>query len=145
MTQTAKDKLEEARRKAKENVGKEKNENTESGGKQAYVNTCEFSGRLTRDNELHFTPSGTELCKGAIAIWQPGKDTPTMFLDLTLWHNDDASKDEFNTPVVEQFLLGEKGQEVVVRGRLAMREYEGKRYFSLVVRDIALGAKSTKQ
>lgn len=50
------------------------------------INVCIIAGHLTRDPELSYTPSGTAVCKGGIAVdsgW--GDKVRTCFIDYTIF------------------------------------------------------------
>lgn len=76
-------------------------------------------GRLTRDPELRYTPSGTPLCKVGLAInrtykQDDEKKEETTFIDVTIWGK-----------LAE--LMGatlEKGKSILVEGRLAQDRWE---------------------
>jgi single-strand DNA-binding protein len=79
------------------------------------VNSYFVTGNLGRDPEMSYVPSGAAVTKFSLAVYQ-GKDKPTWWINVTCW-NDLAER-------VNEKL--QKGQEVLVQGRLQMREYEDK-------------------
>lgn len=79
-------------------------------------------GRLTRDPELRFTPSGKPVCSFGLAASDRTKDgdawvdRDTTFFDVVVW-------DRLGENVADQC---HKGEEVVVVGKMRQREYENK-------------------
>ncbi len=82
------------------------------------LNKVILIGRLTRDPELRYTPSGTPVSKFSLAVDRPFLDKQgnrgTDFIDIVAWRN-----------------LGElcakhlgKGRLAAVEGRLEIRSYE---------------------
>ncbi len=72
-------------------------------------------GRLTRDPELRYTPSGTAVCKFNLAVQRKFNRDEADFIDIVAWRG-----------------LGEncanylnKGSLVAIEGRLQIRSYEG--------------------
>lgn len=121
------DALTTAREKAKaqtKNVSRE----TSSETREAYINEVIFSGRLGRDVEFQFTPTGKEMVKSSLAVFNPGnKEQDTMWFDLVLWINDEATeKGPATRDLAETFLTLSKGEAVVAKGRLTMRSYKDK-------------------
>jgi single-strand DNA-binding protein len=77
------------------------------------LNTVVLVGRLTRDAELSFIPSGTAVCKFAIANNQSKKKDDKWtdeahFFDVTLWGKTGEA--------LAQYL--KKGKQVAIEGRL---------------------------
>lgn len=79
------------------------------------VNQFIVAGRLGRDPEMTYTPSGKAVTKFSIAVDQ-GKDRDAMWLNIVCW-------DTLAERAAERFT---KGAEVFVQGRLTMRTYEDK-------------------
>ncbi|HIJ64908.1 MAG TPA: single-stranded DNA-binding protein [Candidatus Hydrogenedentes bacterium] len=86
------------------------------------INTVILAGRLTRDPELRYLPSGTPVCKMGLASTryfrsQDGeRREETLFINVTVW----SKTAEF---------CGEnlrKGRAIVVEGRLKSDEWEDK-------------------
>lgn len=96
--------------------------------RQAYINEVQFSGRLGRDVEFQFTPTGKEMVKSSLAVFNPGnKEQDTMWFDLVLWVNDEPTeKGPATRDLAETFLVMEKGEAVVAKGRLTMRSFKDK-------------------
>ena len=86
------------------------------------LNRVTLAGRLTRDPELRYLSTGTALCKLGIAVsrFSKSKDgekkEETLFIGVTCW----AKTAEY---VGEYF---EKGQPVLVEGRLQSSEWTDK-------------------
>ncbi|MDP8219745.1 MAG: single-stranded DNA-binding protein [Candidatus Stygibacter frigidus] len=88
------------------------------------VNSITISGRLTREVDLRYTPSGTPIAKLSIAfdrnvhkngVWEK----ETSYIDVIAWENK-------ATQCAENLM---KGSAVIVEGRLQTRTYtnnEGK-------------------
>lgn len=50
------------------------------------INTCTFSGNLTRDAELKYTNSGTAICTFSMAVNEKWGDTDyASFFEFTIW------------------------------------------------------------
>ena len=86
----------------------------------ANVNKVILIGRLTRDPELRYTPSGTAVCDLGIAVNNKYKGADgqwkeqTTFVDATVW-----KKTAENCSVYLK-----KGREVYVEGRLTMDQWQ---------------------
>lgn len=88
------------------------------------INSVILSGRVTRDAEMFFTPSGVGKCTMRIAVNRRVKDAKTgewkddvFYINVVAWRElADRSKDR-----------AKKGVPVVVEGRLTCREYEDKK------------------
>src|SRR5437763_16206043 len=76
----------------------------------ATLNQCSFIGRLGKDPEMNYTPSGKAVTKFSLAVDQ-GKGQDTLWLTIVCW-NDLAER-------MHEYLS--KGQLVVVQGRLVQR------------------------
>jgi single-strand DNA-binding protein len=76
-------------------------------------------GRLTRDPELRYIPSGTAVCEVGVAVNEKVKrgdeyvEAP-VFLDCTLWSK--------TAEVAAQYL--HKGSSVLIEGRLQLDQWE---------------------
>lgn len=82
-------------------------------------NTTTISGNLTRDPELRYTQQGKPVAGLGVAVnrWMgPDKEAEVHFFDVTVW--DDQAEN------VAACL--NKGDRVVVTGRLAFRQYDDK-------------------
>ena len=98
------------------------------------VNKVILLGRLGKDAETKFTPSGLSISKFTLATNRSTKDQSSgEWKELTDWHNIVVWKTEH----VANFLL--KGKQVYLEGRLETRNYEDKegqkKYFTEVVCD----------
>jgi len=88
------------------------------------INFVLLSGRVTRDAEMFFTPSGVGKCTVRIAVNRRVKDAKSgewkddvFYVDVIAWRElADRSKDK-----------AKKGVPLIVEGRLTCREYEDKK------------------
>lgn len=75
-------------------------------------------GRLTKDPELRYTPSGKAVASFRLAVDRgrggQGSERETDFIDVVVW--------ERQAETVSQYL--NKGRLVLVEGRLQMRQYD---------------------
>jgi single-strand DNA-binding protein len=87
----------------------------------ANVNKVFLLGRLTRDPELRYTPSGTAVAQFGLAVnrktgkGDDAKDEP-LFVDVVAWQK--------TAEVVSQYCA--KGASLFIEGRLQMDQWEGK-------------------
>jgi single-strand DNA-binding protein len=84
------------------------------------VNRCTLIGRLGRDAETSFTPSGAAATKFSVATTRRWKDKADEWKEETNWTN---------CVVWQQEKLGQyltKGKQVYVEGRLQTRSYDDK-------------------
>lgn len=89
------------------------------------INVCTFTGHLGSAPEKK-RAGESDIVRARLAVSQ-GKDKPTIWLDLDAWGDSFAARD----------LAGlQKGDRVTVAGRLQMREYDGKQYYTLRVSDL---------
>lgn len=85
-------------------------------------NKVTLAGRLTRDPELRYIPSGTALCKLGLAVSRKFKTKTgetkedTVFINITAW----GATAEFCNEYMK------KGAPILVEGRLTMNEWEDK-------------------
>lgn len=88
------------------------------------LNRVMLIGRLTRDPELRYTPSGTPVCNLAIATNRYGQDANgerkefTDFHDIVVWNIGNRKLAE----LCGQYL--QKGRLVYVEGRLQTRSWD---------------------
>ena len=86
------------------------------------LNKVFLAGRLTRDPELRYIPSGTAVCELGLAVSRKYRTKDgemreeTVFVDVTCW-------DKTAEFVGENF---HKGRPIVVEGRLKSDEWEDK-------------------
>jgi len=82
------------------------------------MNNVSLNGRLTRDPELRFTPSGTAVCSFTMAVARDYKDDsgerPADFPGVVVWGQQAES--------VANYV--KKGHMVGVTGRIETRNYE---------------------
>ena len=79
------------------------------------INVCTFSGRLGRDSEVKYTPSGTAILEFSLAVDTGFGDKKTSFWLKCSMFGDRGQK-------LSQYLL--KGQQVIVSGEFSPREYQ---------------------
>ena len=91
------------------------------------MNVICITGNLGKDAERKALPDGTPVLRFTVADSQ-GKDKPAIW-----WSADMYGK---RAESLAQYLV--KGQQVTVTGTLSEREYEGKKYQTLRVNDVAL-------
>jgi single-strand DNA-binding protein len=102
------------------------------------LNRVMLIGRLTRDPELRYTPSGTPVCNIAVATNRYGQDQSgerkefTDYHDVVIWNQGNRKLAD----LVAQYL--QKGRLVYVEGRLQTRSWDdqqsgAKRYRTEVV------------
>jgi single-strand DNA-binding protein len=102
------------------------------------LNRVMLIGRLTRDPELRYTPSGTPVCNIGVATNRYGQDASgerkefTDFHDVVVWNQGNRKLAD----LVAQYL--QKGRLVYVEGRLQTRSWDdqqsgAKRYRTEVV------------
>jgi single-strand DNA-binding protein len=85
----------------------------------ADVNHVVLIGRLTRDAELKYTPSGMPLCKFSLALNRRRKEgdqwvEEANFFDVVLWGKSGEA--------INQYLI--KGKQVAVEGELHQNRWE---------------------
>lgn len=88
------------------------------------LNRVMLIGRLTRDPELRYTPSGTPVCNLAIATNRYGQDQSGERREFTDYH-DIVAWNQGNRKLAElcaQYL--QKGRLVYVEGRLQTRSWD---------------------
>ena len=91
------------------------------------MNVICITGNLGKDAELKAMQDGTPVLKFSVADSQ-GRDKPAIW-----WNCDMYGK---RAESLATYLV--KGQQVTVTGTLSEREYEGKKYQTLRVNDVAL-------
>lgn len=79
------------------------------------INVCTFSGRLGRDSEVKYIPSGTAVLEFSLAVDTGFGDKKTSFWLKCAMFGDRGQK-------LSQYLL--KGKQVIVSGELSPREYQ---------------------
>jgi len=85
----------------------------------ASFNKVILIGRLTRDPDLRYTPSGVPVAHFTLAVNRvrgAGKQEETDFIDIVAWQK--------LAEICQQYLT--KGKLVAVEGRLQIRNYEDK-------------------
>src|ERR1700731_2049151 len=91
------------------------------------LNRVMLIGRLTRDPELRYTPSGTAVCQLGLATNRYGQDPAsgerrefTEFHDVVVWNQGNRKLAE----LCGQYL--QKGRMVYIEGRLQTRSWDDK-------------------
>ncbi len=79
------------------------------------MNVCTFSGRLGRDSEVKYIPSGTAVLEFSLAVDTGFGDKKSSFWLKCAMFGDRGQK-------LSQYLL--KGQQVIVSGEFSPREYQ---------------------
>ncbi len=79
------------------------------------INVCTFSGRLGRDSEVKYIPSGTAVIEFSLAVDTGFGDKKSSFWLKCAMFGDRGQK-------LSQYLL--KGQQVIVSGEFSPREYQ---------------------
>jgi single-strand DNA-binding protein len=79
------------------------------------INVCTFSGRLGRDSEVKYIPSGTAVLEFSLAVDTGFGDKKSSFWLKCAMFGDRGQK-------LSQYLL--KGQQVIVSGEFSTREYQ---------------------
>ena len=93
------------------------------------MNSCNFIGRVGKDAESRFTPSGKPVLSWSLAVDSGfGDAKQTLWLDCALWGD--------RGEILAQYVT--KGSRLGVTGELGTREHEGKTYLRLNVRDVTL-------
>ena len=77
------------------------------------MNSVHITGRLTRDPELRFTPSGKAVANFSIAVNYRGSDDASFF-DIVAW--------EKTAEVVSEHLR--QGRRVLIDGYLSQRKWD---------------------
>jgi single-strand DNA-binding protein len=102
------------------------------GGKMPALNRVQLIGRLGRDPESRFTPSGKQVCSFSMAVNRTWRDREGKAHEETDWFNVDAWGRLGE--ICQQYLS--KGRLVYIEGRLRTDRYEHEgetRYFTRVV------------
>lgn len=93
------------------------------------MNTATFAGRLGKDATLRSTAGGDPVLGFSVAVDQrKGKEKTTLWVDCSLWGK--------RAEALEQYMT--KGTTVAVSGEAGVREYQGKAYLTLNVREVSL-------
>lgn len=81
------------------------------------INYCNFSGRLTRNPEMSFTPQGTPVTKMTLAqnYWD-GKAEVSQFINLVVWGKQAETCDKWL----------KTGSQIFVGAEMRMRKYTDK-------------------
>lgn len=83
------------------------------------MNKVILIGRLTRDPELRYTPSGAAVCNFNIAVDRPfnsqSGEKEADFIDIVVWNKSAENVAKYMT----------KGRQIAVEGRLQIRSYDG--------------------
>jgi single-strand DNA-binding protein len=83
----------------------------------ADINKVLLKGRLTRDPQLKYTPSGAAVCEFGLAATHKFKDKEDkLFVDCTAWGRTGEIANEYLT----------KGDPVLLEGRLKLDQWDDK-------------------
>jgi len=85
------------------------------GKQHMSINVCTFSGRLGRDSEVKYIPSGTAVLEFSLAVDTGFGDKKSSFWIKCAMFGERCNK-------LSQYLL--KGQQVIVSGEFSPREYQ---------------------
>lgn len=86
------------------------------------MNSVQLIGRMTRDPELKYTPSGTAVAQFTLAINRRTKEKQADFIPVVLWKGTAEFAANY----------GSKGRLVAVEGRIQTRNYtnsEGRKVY----------------
>jgi len=86
------------------------------------VNKAILIGRLGKDPELKYTPSGRAVCTFSLATSERWTGQDGQKNDATTWHNIVAWAKQ--AEIMKEYL--HKGKEVYIEGRISNRSYEKK-------------------
>lgn len=78
------------------------------------MNSCNFTGRLTKDPELKTTNSGLSVCSFSLAVQRPKVKETTDFINFVAWRQSAEYLCKY----------GKKGNVVEVSGTLTLRGYK---------------------
>ena len=101
------------------------------------INLCAFTGRLTRDSELKYLPTGTAVCNFSLAFTRvtgsgENRKDKSCFIECVIWGKFGEA--------MSQFLM--QGTQIAVAGELDFETWEkdgAKRSkHKLIVRDLRL-------
>jgi len=86
------------------------------------LNLCQFIGRLGKDPETTYTPSGTTVTKVSIAVGEQWKDSAGQKKESTTW----VSVVAFGrlAEIMGQYL--KKGSKVYLSGKMSVRKWQDK-------------------
>ena len=80
------------------------------------MNTCNLTGRVTKELELKSTQTGKDLCRFSLAVDRPGVRDTTDFINCVAWEQSARYLTTY----------GGKGRMVAVTGKLTQRDWEDK-------------------
>ena len=80
------------------------------------MNSCCFTGRITKELFLRQTQSGKDVCSFALAVDRPGVRDTTDFINCVAWEQSARYLTTY----------GGKGRMVAVTGKLTQRDWEDK-------------------
>lgn len=92
--------------------------------KQGQVNRLEISGKLLSDVTSNRTPTGKEMLKTRLMVYQ-GEKKERLFLDITVW-SDNLTEEQKN-----EMLAFKQDMDVVISGKLNMRTWNGRTYLGI--------------
>jgi len=84
------------------------------------LNRVELIGRLGKDPEIRYTPSGTAVCNFSMATDEGYKDNNGEWIDRTEWHK--IVLWGRLAEIASEYL--EKGSQIFIEGKLQTRKWE---------------------
>lgn len=96
------------------------------------MNNIILSGRITANPELKKTNKNNSYCKFTLAVRRAGKENITDFINCICWNKLAEATASYI----------EKGQSLVVNGRLQIDKQNDKYYTNVVVNELDFGAKT---
>ena len=91
-------------------------------------NHAGIQGRFVKDPELRRTTTGKAVTSFTLAVDNPGKDSGASFIDCVAW---DKTAEFINN-------YFQKGNAIIVEGRLASRQYETKEGFKRTITEVVV-------
>lgn len=94
------------------------------------INSVILVGRLTKDPELRYTPSGTACCQFSLAVGngkgKDGEERPASFPNIVVWDKQAENLAKYQ----------KKGNQIAVDGRLQTRSYENEKGVKVYVTEV---------
>lgn len=97
------------------------------------INDLRISGKLLTDVTRTTTSTGKEMLKSRLSAKKPGRTNETMWFDITVWCSD------LPPERITEMLQFHATEEVVVKGQLSTREWNGKTYLGITTSRIDHG------
>ena len=94
------------------------------------INSVILVGRLTKDPELRYTPSGTACCQFSLAVGngkgKDGEERQASFPNIVVWDKQAENLAKYQ----------KKGNQIAVDGRLQTRSYENEKGVKVYVTEV---------